>query len=64
MQAIDLTDKLKGYHTGWVALDQRYNVVAHADSFKSISEKIKKRKDKFILMPATDNYFGYVGANG
>ena len=64
MQAIDLTKKLKGYKSGWVALNKSYNVIAHANSFKSISAKIQKNKEKIIVMPASTNYFGFVTCNG
>lgn len=60
MTAIDLTKKLKGYKEGWVALDKKYKVVAAAKSFKDISEKVKNKKNGVVLMPASDNYFGFV----
>lgn len=64
MQAIDLTKKLKGYNSGWVALDINHEIVDHADTFESLSKKLKNKKSDIILMPASSNYFGFVSCNG
>lgn len=64
MQPINLTKKLKGYQSGWIALNKSFNVIAHADTFETLSNKIKKRKEKMIMMPASDNYFGFITCNG
>lgn len=58
MTPIDLTKTLLPYKAGWVAINKNNTVVAHAESFKSISEKIKNRKD-ILLIPASKNYFGF-----
>lgn len=60
MKAIDLRDALKPYTKGWVAINTKSNkVVAHADSFKTIAEEVKKLKN-VLLVPASKNYFGFV----
>ncbi len=60
MKLLDLTKALKGYETGWVAIDEKKKkVIAHARDFESISKKVKYNKNVFI-MPASDNYFGFV----
>lgn len=58
-RSIDLSKSLKNYHSGWVALDKKHKVVAHADDFDAICKKIKNRKDVF-LVPASKNYFGFI----
>lgn len=64
MTPIDLTQKLKKYKSGWVALDRKYNVVAHAKTFSDIEKKVKDQKASVTLLPASGNYFGYITANG
>lgn len=60
MKLLDLTEALKKYKTGWVAIDEnKKKVVAHAKDFESISRKVKYNKNVFI-MPASNNYFGFV----
>ncbi len=60
MVALDLTQALKGYKDGWVAIDEKnYEVVAHAENYEKIEEKVKDRND-ILLMPASDNYFGFI----
>jgi hypothetical protein len=60
MKAIDLRDTLKPYTKGWIAINTKTNkVVAHADSFKVIAEKIKNIKN-ILLVPASKDYFGFV----
>lgn len=60
MKALDLTKALKKYNSGWVAIDEnRQQVVAHASDFESINQKIKNKKNIFI-MPASDEYFGFI----
>lgn len=63
MNTIDLTKKLQDYKSGWVALDEQYNVVAHAETFMGIEEKVRSRKGNVVLLPASDNYFGFVTHN-
>lgn len=60
MTPIDLTQKLKKYKSGWVALDKKYNVVAHAKTFADIEKKVKGKKANVTLMAASENYFGFV----
>ncbi len=64
MTAIDLTKKLKKYKSGWVALDKNHKVIAHAETFKAISEKVKEKRRQVVLIPASDNYFGFITSNG
>lgn len=60
MKAVDLRDTLKPYTKGWVAINKKTNkVVAHADSFETITEKVKKFKN-VLLVPASKDYFGFV----
>ncbi len=60
MKLLDLSKILKQYKSGWVAIDDKKNkVVAHAEDFESISEKVKYHKNVFI-MPASNNYFGFI----
>lgn len=62
MKAVDLTKQLKPYKSGWVAILNN-EVVTHAKSFELVIKKIKTlkkfRKD-ILLVPASDNYFGFV----
>lgn len=60
MTPIDLTKKLKKYKSGWVALDEHYNVVAHAKTFADIEKIVRSKKLNVTLMAASDNYFGFV----
>ena len=63
MNTIDVTQALKSYSQGWVAIDKKSKkVVAHAKTFASISKKVKGIEDIF-LMPASKKYFGFVTAN-
>ncbi len=60
MKLLDLTEALKKYKSGWVAIDEtKKKVVAHAKDFESISKKVKYNKNIFI-MPASNNYFGFI----
>jgi hypothetical protein len=60
MKPIDLTKTLKPYKYGWVAIDEKNNkVVAHAESFGKISERMKNCENVYLL-PASDNYFGFI----
>ncbi len=60
MKAIDLRQTLKSYSKGWVAINKKTKkVVAHAETFVSITEKVKDLKDVF-LVPASKDYFGFV----
>lgn len=59
MKPIDLTEQLKPYKRGWVAIDKNHNVVAHAQTLTELSEKIKNRKNIY-LVPAAPTYKGFV----
>lgn len=62
MKAVDLTKQLKPYKSGWVAILNN-EVVAHAKSFELVIQKIrtlKKSKKDILLVPASENYFGFV----
>lgn len=64
MRVVDLSKILKPYKSGWVAIDKNNNkVVAHAEEFETITDKIdklaKKNKD-ILLVPASENYFGFI----
>jgi len=60
MTVLDLTKNLRGYRSGWVALDKNHKVVFHGKTFGELSEKIKNKKEKLVLLPASENYFGIV----
>lgn len=62
MKAIDLTKVLKPYKSGWVAVDVKHsNVIAHAKSFQLLANKLTRTKKKnFVMIPASDKYFGFV----
>ena len=60
MKPINLKNTLKPYKFGGGAInDKTDKVVAHANSFDEISKRMKKGKDIY-LMPAADNYFGFI----
>ena len=60
MKPINLTKTLKPYTSGWVAVNKKNKqVIAHSNSFKEISKKIKEAKD-ILLIPASDKYFGFI----
>lgn len=60
MTPIDLTKKLNKYKSGWVALDKKYNVVAHTKTFADIEKIVRSKKLNVTLMAASDDYFGFV----
>ena len=62
MTAIDISKQIKNYKKGWVALDDSYKVVESASSFEEINKKLEKytKKEKFLLVPASDKYFGFI----
>lgn len=64
MTGIDLTKQLRGYKSGWIALDKANKIIEYGKTFKDISRKVKNKKDEVVLMPASDNYFGFVTSNG
>ena len=59
MKPINLTKQLSKYKKGWVALDKKKRVIAHAKTYKEIVGKVQNSAD-VLLVPASDNYFGYV----
>lgn len=59
MKAVDLTKILKPYKSGWIAVNQKKQVIAHEKTFVTISNKVKRYKDVF-LVPASEDYFGFV----
>lgn len=59
MEGIDLTIALKKYTSGWVAIDKKNKVVAHAESFEEIEKKVKNIKDVVVISVSKD-YFGIV----
>lgn len=61
MKVIDLTKALKKYTSGWVAMNDKHEVVVHARSFADICRKVKNSK-KLVLVPASKSYFGFVTA--
>ena len=66
MNKLDLSKTLKDYKKGWVALSSDYKkVLYNADSFIDLMNKVEKnnQKDKVVLIPAAENYRGFIGAN-
>jgi hypothetical protein len=60
LQFNNLTSILKKYKTGWVAISEtQKKVVAHAKDFATINKKARKKRD-IVLMPASNNYFGFI----
>ena len=59
MRAVNLVKALRPYKTGWVAIDEKQEVVVHAKDFKTISEKVNNQEN-IVLIPASENYFGFV----
>lgn len=57
---MDLTEALKKYKSGWVAIDEtKKKVVAHAKDFSSINKKVSGRKNIFV-MAAAKEYSGFI----
>lgn len=66
MKNIDLTNILKGYKKGWVALSNDYKkVLFSADNFLLLMEKIEKagKEKDVVLLPASENYKGFIGSH-
>ena len=59
MKAVDLSKTLKPYKSGWVAVDKKNKVFAHAETFALICKKVKSTQE-LILIPASEKYFGFV----
>lgn len=60
MKSLDLIRALKGFKNGWVAIDEKKNiVVAHSTDFTSLIKKIGSKKYIF-LMPASEEYYGFI----
>lgn len=55
MKPIDLTNVLKKYRSGWIALNSNNKVVAYAKRFDKLSEAVKDEKD-INLMPVLKDY--------
>ena len=56
MSPINLTNLLKKYKSGWVAVSSDYSrVVAHAEKFIELQKIVKNRKD-VVVIQAFDNY--------
>lgn len=60
MKTIDLSNQLKKYKKGWVAVNQKdERVVASSNTFKGILKLAQKDKD-LVLLPAANTYFGFI----
>ena len=59
----DLAKLLEPYKTGWVALNRaETKVLAHADTFAAINDKIKDRHpDEVVLFPLGHIWSYFVG---
>lgn len=62
MRAIDLTNILKRFSSGWVAVSDDYKkVVAWGRTLASVTKKVKEKGNPLVvLMAASKNYRGYV----
>lgn len=60
MRPVDLTKISASYKSGWVAINKGNKVIAHAQTFASISKKIKNMEKEVVLLPASKNYFGFI----
>jgi predicted RNase H-like HicB family nuclease len=62
MDPIDLTDLLKKFTKGWVAISADYEkVVASGKTLKEVSEKVESLQEKdVVLISAADDYRGYI----
>jgi len=58
-KVVDLTKPLAKYKSGWIALNNKNEVVEHAKTLESIVKKTKDKKD-ISLLPASQNYFGII----
>ena len=56
----DLSNLLAPYKTGWVALNkEQTQVLAHADTFAAINEKIKDYDPKEVVLSAVSDFYSY-----
>jgi hypothetical protein len=64
MNKLDLSKTLKKYKNGWVAISKDYKeVLFSAPNFNALMNKIDRpgKKDNVILIPASENYRGFIG---
>lgn len=60
MKTLDLSNKLKKYTKGWVAIDELTNeVIFYAPDFNSIMKRVEGKRNVFV-MAVSDNYFNFV----
>lgn len=60
MKVLDLTETLKKYKSGWVAIDEKkQKVVSYGKDFAAINRKIKNEKNVFI-MSVSSSYRGFI----
>lgn len=56
----DLSKLLASYKNGWVALNkEQTKVLAHADTFAAINEKIKDYDPKKVVLSAVSDFYSY-----
>ena len=60
MQARDLSIILKDAKKGWVAVNEKNEIVVTAASFNSLCKKVEKIKEELTLIPASHDYSGLV----
>ncbi len=60
MIARDLSTTLRNTERGWVAINEKNEIVVIAASFKSLCEKVKQIKEELTLVPAAKDYSGFI----
>lgn len=62
MKARDLTKSLKETTKGWVAVNEKNEVVACDIDFAALCQKVEKTKKKLAIIPAAKDYSGLFAA--
>jgi hypothetical protein len=60
MKARNITAALKNRDKGWVAINEKNEVVESASTFAIICKKVEKIKEELTLVPATKDYSGFI----
>lgn len=58
MKTRDLSKPLQESNTGWVAINEKNEVVESELSFAEICKKVEKTRKKLIIVPAAKSYRG------
>ena len=60
MTARNLSATLKLKKKGWIAINEKNELVISASSFAALCKKVEKTKEKLTLVPAAEKYFGFI----